>query len=199
VQEVVARALHDRGLVAAKRNHIEAAVRYYFDALQLFQESDDQERALHDVAAALLELGARAEARRAFEVLFDTAGLQETKWAAAINLLEVAARDSDWAAFESWRARTAAVALPPELAAQCAVVVGDGYRRFGRPALAIDAYQTATKLATGAGLHEYVAQAEAGRQAVREVPERMTAPATMLPSTLSDVMAAVAARSAVRA
>jgi tetratricopeptide (TPR) repeat protein len=198
VQEVVARALHDRGLVAFKREHTEAAVRYYFDALQLFQESDDQERALHDVAGALLELGARVDARRAFEVLFETARLQEVKWAAAINLLEVAARDSDWTAFESWRARTGAVALPPELAAQCAVVVGDGYRRFGRPALAIDAYQTATKLATGAGLHEYVAQAEAGRQAVREVPERMTAPATMLPTTLSDVMAAVAARSAVR-
>jgi tetratricopeptide (TPR) repeat protein len=198
VQEVVARALHDRGLVAFKRDHTEAAVRYYFDALQLFQGADDQERALHDIALALLELGARVDARRAFEVLFETAASHETKWAAAINLMEVAARDSEWATFESWRVRTAAVALPPELAAQCLVVLGDGYRRFGRPALAIDAYQAAMKAAGAAGLHEYVAQAEAGRQTVREVPARMTAPTTTLPSTLSDVMAAVAARSAVR-
>jgi tetratricopeptide (TPR) repeat protein len=198
VNEIVARALHDRGLVAFKRAQTEAAVRFYFDALQVYQNSDDQERALHDVAAALLELGARTEARRAFEVLFTTALAQETKWAAAINLLEVAARESDWAMFESWRVRIGAVALPPELAAQCAVVVGDGYRRFGRPALALDAYLAAIKLAKPAGLNEHVSAAEAGRLAIREVPARMTAPATALPSSLAYVMAALAARSAVR-
>jgi tetratricopeptide (TPR) repeat protein len=199
VPEVTARALHDRGLVAFKRDHTEAAVRYYFEALQLFQTSDDQERALHDVAVALLELGARAEARRAFEVLFDTALWQETKWAAAINLLEIAARDGEWAAFQSWRSQIAAVALPPELAAQNAVIAGDGYRRFRRTAQAIESYEAAIALAAGAGLQEYVERAESGREAVQEVPARMTAPGTSLPSTLSDVMTAVTARSAVRA
>jgi tetratricopeptide (TPR) repeat protein len=193
VDEVAARALHDRGLVAFRRDQNEAAVRYYFGALRLFQAGDDQERALHDIALALLELGARADARRAFEVLFDTAVLQETKWAAAVNLVDVAARESDWPAFESWRARTAAVALPPVLAATFAVVVGDAYRRFGQPMLAIDAYQAAIAAAAPAGLHEYVVRAEAGRQAAREVPERMTAPPVPLPDTLSDVVAAVEA------
>jgi tetratricopeptide (TPR) repeat protein len=196
VPEVVARALHDRGLVAFKRDRIEAAVRYYFDALRLFQAAEDQQRALHDIALAMLEMGARTDARRAFEVLFETALLQETKWAAAINLLEVAARDSDWSRFESWRVRISAVALPPELAVQCAVVVGDGYRRFGRPGLAVDAYNAAATLAARAGLHEYVQRAEAGRAAVREVPARMTAPSTTLPATLSDVVAAVEAMGA---
>jgi hypothetical protein len=83
------------------------------------------------------------------------------------------------------------VALPPELAAQFAIVVGDGYRRFGQPVLAMDAYQVAIATATGAGLHEYVARADAGRAAVREVPAAV--PAVTLPETLSDVIAAVEA------
>jgi tetratricopeptide (TPR) repeat protein len=196
VPEVMARALHDRGLVAFKRGRTEAAVRYYFDALRLFQVDEDQQRALHDIAQALLEMGVRADARRAFEVLFEAALLQETKWAAAINLLEVAAREGDWRAFESWRVRISAVALPPELALQAAVTVGDGYRRFERPGLAADAYQMAAAMAAQAGLHEYVAHAEAGLKAVREVPARMTAPAATLPVTLSDVVAAVEAMGA---
>ena len=153
VAEVTARALHDRGLVAFKRDHTEAAVRYDFEALQLFERSDDQERALHDVAVALLEMGARADARRAFEVLFDTALWQETKWAAAINLMEIAARDDEWVLGSSrGDVRLPESAPPPELAAQSAVVAGDGYRRFRRTASAIEAYEVAIALAATAGL-----------------------------------------------
>jgi tetratricopeptide (TPR) repeat protein len=196
IPEIEARALHDQGLVAFKRERTEAAVRYYFDALRVYQTAEDQQRALNDIAQVLLEMGARADAKRAFETLFKTAVLQETKWAAAINLLEVAAYQNDWAMFESWRAQTESVLLPPELRVQYKVVLGNSYRRFTKPLLAIDAYEEASLLAAKAGLHEYVALAEEGRKAVREVPARMIAPATPIPSTLADVVAAMEAMSA---
>jgi tetratricopeptide (TPR) repeat protein len=193
IPEVEARALHDRGLVAKKRERIEAAMRYYFDALRRYETLEYQQRAMHDIAQVLLEIGARADAQRGFEVLFETALQQETKWAAAINLLDVAACENDWALFEAWRTQTASVALPPELNVYFKVVLGDGYRRFAKPLLAIDAYEEASLLAVKAGLHEFVARAEEGRKAVREVPARMTAPATPLPSALSEVVAGVEA------
>jgi tetratricopeptide (TPR) repeat protein len=181
LRDVLARATHDLGGVIfhratadpvgdgrLDRTGLERSAVLFSDARQLYAESERRDRALADLAAALIMLGYSGAARDALETLVRTATEVETRWSATVNLLELATRDADEALFNVYAGELAGVALPAALAARYHLNVGHAARRFGRRDEALASYQQAYKLAEANGVPEIYVMAKAAIQAVKQ-------------------------------
>ena len=161
LRDVRAIALHERANVAILRGQYESAVRFAYEALDGMTNPADRDRVLLDIAAAFVELGVLSAARDALVVLAATAQEQYLRWAATVNLLEVAGREGCEPVFEQYRRQLADAPLPASLEANYYLVVGKGYAGFGRVEPARSALTKAIDVATHHAFHQLVHAAEA--------------------------------------
>jgi tetratricopeptide (TPR) repeat protein len=129
--EVRSLATHDRAYIAHTRGQYDVAVRFAYDAMHDSVSPSERDRILNDLAGSFYMLGVKSAARDAFLILATTAREQYQRWAATINLMELAAEDGIELQFGRYRQQLAGAALPPMLRAQFELHVGRGYQQFG--------------------------------------------------------------------
>jgi tetratricopeptide (TPR) repeat protein len=160
LQDVRMRALTDRSGVAILRGQYELAVRLAYKALRDSEHSTERDKILLNIAGAFANLGVYSAARDAYMVLSATAQDQFTRWAATLNLLEVAGMTGMETMFEQYRRQLADVSLPPQLAAAYPLMIGQGYHRLGDANKARPYLEKAVTLATDLGFSQYLFEAE---------------------------------------
>ncbi len=161
LQDIRARAYHNRGELAYSRGAYCNAVEWMFEAWALQRDANERERVLCDLALALLGAGYRSLARHAYQVLASTGGEPWTRWIATINLLEIATLDGDEMEFGRHRRTLREVALPPRLAANFSYYAGLGDAAFGRADHASAELERAMTIARQHGFGELYVKAEA--------------------------------------
>jgi tetratricopeptide (TPR) repeat protein len=192
LSEVRALALHERAGVAILRGQYESAVRFAYEALDGMTNPADRDRVLADIAAAFVELGVLSAARDALVVLAATAQEQYLRWAATVNLLEVAGREGCEPVFEQYRRQLADAPLPASLEANYYLVVGKGYAGFGRVEPARSALTKAIDLATHHAFHQLVHLAEAElRELERAETTRRKVSDYLPPPDVEEIVAAI--------
>jgi tetratricopeptide (TPR) repeat protein len=165
--ETRALALHARAHVASLRGDYEQAVRLGYDALEGVRTQTARDRILSDIATAFFDLGVRSAARDAYLILAATAQEQYVRWAAIINLMELAALDGQQTVFEEHRRELSTAILPANLSAYYFFYVGQGYRLFDRDRAAEAALSRAIEIASANQLNQVLIQAEAALNEVR--------------------------------
>jgi tetratricopeptide (TPR) repeat protein len=145
--DVLARAKHDRGVVATDRGDTEHAVSLYYEALNAYKDERGRRGVLVDIAYNLTALGLVDAARDAFRALYASATESYGKSIAAINLMYLAQMQARELEFEHFRRELAMTALPPRGAAHYFLYAGEGLRRFGRNEAARVAYERAAEVA----------------------------------------------------
>lgn len=177
LQDVRSRALHVRANVEQMRGNYELAVRMAYDALGQTESSADRDRILNDIAVSFLELGVYSAARDAYLVLSVTAQEEYVRWAAQLNLLEVASRTGSEVHFEALRREMASVNLPPYLATGLHINLGTGYARFGDLVKARHYLELAVRLAQEHGHNQFVFEAEEALRGLQKTaPPRRVQP-----------------------
>jgi tetratricopeptide (TPR) repeat protein len=132
LEDVRARALHDRAGVAFFRKDYEQSIRFAYEALHVATNPAGRDRILGDLATAFMRLGVLTAARDAYLVLSATAQEQFTRWTATMNLMEIASHDGAETLFERYRRELDGAPLPPFVAAEYYIQAGEGYQRLGR-------------------------------------------------------------------
>ena len=158
--EVRSVAQHDRAAVAYMRGEYEAAVKFGYDALKGTQNPTSRDRVLSDIAASFGELGVLSAARDALVIVAATAQELYLRWAAQINLLEIAAKQREEPAFEMYRRELADADLPASLEANYHLYVGRGYQLFGQIDAARHALEKALTVASNHRFNQLVFEAE---------------------------------------
>jgi hypothetical protein len=158
--DVHAIALHDRAYVANARGQYELGAKFAFEALLRTRSLTARDRILADLAMAFTQLGVLGAARDAFLVVVETAQEQYVRWAATINLLEIASLLPNGPLFEQYRLDLVGAALPPFLRAQYHYYCALGFRTFGQPGAAQLAMQSAHDLAEQYGYNQLLFQVE---------------------------------------
>lgn len=160
LSEVRSAATHDRSHVAILRGRYDAAVRFAYDALRESSNEHERERILNDLATAFSMLGVKSAARDAFLIIAATAREQYLRWAATINLMELAADECVRLQFERYRQQLAHAELPPLLQVQFELHVGRGYQTMGEPGLAQSWLERAAGSAASHSFNKLVFEAE---------------------------------------
>jgi tetratricopeptide (TPR) repeat protein len=179
LRDVRSRALHERATVANRRGQYELAIRYAYEALRESQSTSEKDRILIDIAGDFADLGVYTAAQDAYLVLSVTAQEQFTRWAALLNLIDVAARTGAQLLFEQHRRALVREALPPYLATGLELVLGTGYQRFGDDEKAREHLQRAMTLATEHGLNAFLFDAEEALLGLRSPAAANEAPAEL--------------------
>jgi tetratricopeptide (TPR) repeat protein len=164
--EVRAFAWHDLAIVARQLGHHDEALNYAHEAWTATADAVERERVLITLATLLLEAGYADIARDANALLADTAREPVTRWAATINLVEIASLERRELDFMRYRRALAGIALPPALATDFEYFVGQGHLAFGQPTLAAAAFDRAVTVAQRHGLAEPAQRAEVARAAL---------------------------------
>lgn len=186
--DVHAMALQDRAAVAHMRGSYDLAVRLAYTALELTTDPKNRDRLLIDIAGSFYMLGARSAARDAYTVIEATAQEQYQRWAATINLMEIAATDGSRPVFERFRRTLSAVPLPPILQAEFQLHAALGHEYFGEIEFAQAALQRAHSIATQFGYNRIVFQSEAAIDRLRTCgPMRPLNAENPVPNWLRDV------------
>lgn len=167
-REIESQAMHDRATVALRSGDCERAVTLLHTALDGAREPVHRDRVMADLAAAFAELGLRSAARDALLVLAATAQEQYARWAATINLMEIAALDGSEPLFEQHRRELMDTALPASLAAHYHLYVGQGYRLFHRFTHARSSLERAIEIASSHRLNQVLFRAEETLQEIRD-------------------------------
>lgn len=178
--DVRSRALHGRANVAFNRGQYELSIQVAYQALHCSQSPKERDRILGAIAAAFLELGVYSAARDAFMVLSATAQEQYVRWAATLNLLEIASQTSAETLFELYRRQLVNQPLPPRMATSFHLNVGLAYRRFGNFGRARDHLERSFAMAGEHGFTKYLLEAE---EALHHLQK--PAPPPRQPATLS--------------
>jgi tetratricopeptide (TPR) repeat protein len=191
LSEVRASALHDRSSVAHFRGQYELAIKLAYQALELVQSPSQRDRMLSDIATAFMELGVYSAAHDAYMVLAATAQEQFVRWAATINLMELAWRVGSEPHFESHRRELAGVELPPHLATAVELTLGSGYRRFGDLERSGKHFRRALHLATEHSQNQYIFEAEESLLELNQPPRATRNPPASLSLEVSEVAEAI--------
>jgi len=180
MRDVRSRALHDRSEVATLRGQYDLAISLAYEALGHSQSQTARDRILNDIAVAFMELGVYSAARDAYLVLSSTAQEQYLRWAATINLMEIASQTGVEMLFETYRRQLADEDLPPYLATAFELNAGVGFQRFGNFGRAKTHLERAMQLAGDYGLNQFLFQAEEALFQLqtptppRRVPEKLS-------------------------
>lgn len=165
--DVLARAKHDRGVVATDRGDTEFAVTLYYEALNAYKDERGRQRVLVDIAYNLTALGLVDAARDAFRALYASATEAYGRAIAAINLMYLAQLGCRELEFEHYRRELALAGLPPRAAAHYFLYAGEGLRRFGRNEAARVSYGRAIEIAARHKFNVILLQADGALDAMR--------------------------------
>jgi tetratricopeptide (TPR) repeat protein len=160
LRDVRSRALHGRSEVAQLRGNYELSIQLAYQALHSSQSAAERDRILTDIAGAFTNLGVYSAARDAYLVLSVTASEQYVRWAANLNLMEIASLTGDEILFEQHRRQLKTEPLPPYLAVNFELNAGMGFHRFGSVDRATEHLRRAETLAAEHGLNRlhFIAQ-----------------------------------------
>ncbi|MBC7790805.1 MAG: hypothetical protein H7Z74_12725 [Anaerolineae bacterium] len=189
--EVRALALQDRAHVAHLRGDYELSIRMAYEALSGLKGSTARDRALAGLAASFSELGVRSAARDANLILAATAQEQYVRWAATLNLLEIAGLDQMEPAFEQYRRELSQAALPPMMAAHYHYYLAQGYRLFGKTDLAITELERAVEISAAHQINQILIKAESTLLEVNAGKKIKGNAALEVPPPMAHVAAAV--------
>jgi len=131
-----------------------------------------------------MEMGLRDTARRAYLVVEVTAEDRALRWIATLNLMHLARLDGAETVFERYRQTMSSEPLPPRLAVEYQIILGEGFGRFGRSQQARQAFDRAVVLAERHQLNRELIEAEKARDAIR--PETTSTPERVEPLELGE-------------
>jgi tetratricopeptide (TPR) repeat protein len=160
LHEVRARALNARSGIAILGGHYDLGVKLAYEAMELTKSQIERDRILNNIAAAFTSLGVYTAARDALLVLTVTAQEQYMRWAASINLLDVASLTGSRVLFEQHQRELAGATLDPFLRTSLELTVGTGYGRFHEEARASAHLNRALALASEHRLTQLMFDAE---------------------------------------
>ena len=161
LSDVHAMALQDRAGVAFYRERYDVAVQFAYRSLELTKDPVNRDRLLGDIALAFTRLGVRSAARDAYLIVEATAQEQYQRWAASMNLMEIAAREGAMPVFERYRRSLMGVPFPPAMRAQYHLQTAEGYEALDETVAAGNAGRCARDIAHEFGYHKIVFDAEA--------------------------------------
>ena len=178
-----ARALHERANVAQLRGDYELAIKLAYEALERNQSPTERDRILGDIALSFMDLGVYTAARDAYMVLSATAQEEYVRWAADLNLLELAAQTGAETVFEQYRQLLRGRHLPPFLETGFELSTGQAYLKFGQPDRARRHLTRAVELAERHKISQLLFDAE---EALHQL-EETTPPREVEPTISLDV------------
>jgi tetratricopeptide (TPR) repeat protein len=146
--EAGAMAAHDRGVVAHEQGQWTLALAYYDRAFMAYRDPAKRYRLLNDIGRSLVMLNQRDSARRAYLAVYLTCREPYPRWAAAINLLDLAIENAHESAFDHYRRALAHVPMPAHLLVAYLSHVGDGCVVFDRPSEALAAFSRLRRVKT---------------------------------------------------
>jgi tetratricopeptide (TPR) repeat protein len=159
--EMQGMALHSRAAMAQRRGEHAEGVKLGYEALNLCAKPAARDTVLADIAAGLSELGMIQPAKDAHMVLAATSQSQWVRWQATINLMELAGRERDENAFESYASQLASEKLSPAHKTYFLLFRGEGLERFGKFEAADESLRAAIALASDSQLHQIEFEADA--------------------------------------
>jgi tetratricopeptide (TPR) repeat protein len=183
VAHVLTSALHDQGALAIQRGDLDRAFALLARALDEACEQRQRDKILNDVALAFMEMGVLDTARRAFQVVELTTPDVTQRWVVCLNLMCLATLDGSETVFERYRQELSREPLHPRLAVHYQIILGEGFRRFGREVQARQAFDRAIVLAERHQLNQLLVEAEKARDAA---PAQTTKPAPAAPIELGE-------------
>ena len=125
-------ARHELSTVLHARGNSARAIQLAFAAWEELPPGQARDRLLSDLAIYLRDAGYRSAAKDAF-LLSRRSTEPMARWAATVNLLELAVDDRDDAAFKRYRHELADVVLPPLLEAAYRMYEAKGLATFAAP------------------------------------------------------------------
>lgn len=170
---VLATTLHDQGVASIERREFDRAIELLARALDQACDQRQRDRILIDIAAAFVEMGLRDTARRTYLLVELTSEDRSLRWIATLNLMHLATLDGAETVFERYRQQMSGESMPPRLAVEYQIILGEGFRRFGRDQQAHQAFDRAVVVAERHQLNRLLIQAETARDAIRpETPSK---------------------------
>jgi tetratricopeptide (TPR) repeat protein len=161
-QEMLARATHERGMVAYERNQLELAVGLFHAAAAAYTEPRLKHRVLPDVAMALGDLGHVEHARKVYYFVRHAPQTEpEPRTIAGLNLMRIAELSGDKGAFDRYRAEVEKESMSGRLRAHFHLIAGQGFRRFGDIPAARAAFEEAIILAEQHRVYKLLTEADA--------------------------------------
>ena len=173
--EVRSMALHDRAAVAHLSGEYELAVRLAYEALETTHAPRERDRILGDIAGMFHTLGVRTAARDAYLILAATAQEQYGRWAATLNLMELAIDDGEQLLFEQYHRSFDPAEMPVQLRVSFWHVAGLGFGRFGQNEKAQRFLERAIAVAEENELNQFAFEARAALTALGQ-PRRLEEP-----------------------
>jgi tetratricopeptide (TPR) repeat protein len=197
IPDVIARALHERGLVAYERNQDEQAALYLYRAAQMHVDQRLAYRASIDLAVTLADLGHIDYARTICQIVRSKpeAVGQDWKALAGINLMRLAHMRPvpDQREFERLRDELGKENMPGRLRAYYHLTAGQGLQRFGQMQAGRIAFHQAIEVAQAFHVNKLVIRAEQLLKATENEPQK----ARRFPqesNVLAPILAAIDAR-----
>jgi hypothetical protein len=174
LDDVEARAIHERAIVAGLSGRHDRAVQLAYEALSVAPVVPDRDRILNNIATGLRFLGLNDAARDAYLVLVVTTQEQYVRWLAELNLMELAAAQGMGLPFDKYRRDLESTDFPPELRVTYLLHVGRGYHSLGAPETGIPYLEEAVTVASSHRLNQLLFESEsalanARRRVVRRV------------------------------
>lgn len=173
LSDVHAMALQDRAGVAFFRGRYDVAVQFAYESLELSRDPVQRDRLLSDIGLAFVKLGVRSAARDAYLIVEATAQEQYQRWAASINLMELAALEGAMPVFERYRRLLQSMPFPPTLQAQFHLQAAEGFEALSEYDSAVHSSRKARDVGEQYGYHQVVFEAEALIQRVASGQQAM--------------------------
>ena len=189
--EIQADALHGRAALAQRQGVPIEGVKLAHEALNLTTNPASRDFILEDIAAMFTEIGLRDSARDAHLILAGTAQSKLVRWAAIVNLMELASLDSIADAFDSYARELADAPLGTWLRAHYLLFLGEGLNRFGRIETAESALREAIAFSESNEIHQVTFKAQTALDAVLS-GSRGDTTFTLPPSWVPEEVSAVA-------
>lgn len=135
--DLIARAAHESGCIAHESDDATGALSFFALAIRSGGFASPgtpsaRDRLLLDIGRAFAALRIRDVAQLACDTVKETAVERYTRWAALINLIDIAVDDGDERRFDAYRLALADAPMPSRLLAAYHWNVGVGLQRFGR-------------------------------------------------------------------
>jgi tetratricopeptide (TPR) repeat protein len=170
-REMLARATHERGVVAHDRHQYTHAVEFFREAAGLYSEERMSRRALTDLAMSLGELGHHDYAMKVFRVVWRAPETEaEPRDVAGLNLMRGSFLAGNRITFNQLRTELNYGGMSGRLRAHYWLFVGQGQRRFGDLEAARSAIEEAIRLAEEYSVRTLLTEAKAVLSAMDDRP-----------------------------
>jgi tetratricopeptide (TPR) repeat protein len=189
LDDVRARAIHERAIVAGRSGKHDRAVQLAYQALGVAPNVPDRDRILNNIATGLRFLGLHHSARDAYLVLAVTTQEQYVRWLAELNLMELSAIQGMGLQFDRHRRELESADFAPDLRVTYLLHVGRGYHSLGSPETGIPYLERAIKIASDHKLNQLVFECEAAlADARKRVVRKADTASTVVPFEMQNVV-----------